>query len=214
MGATVRIIIFLKISFLFIWLRQAGLLSNLSHSPSLCPSFRQRKITPLVHMYPLLPGRPALPAWGVPSAFLRLTRHLRGEAETHPPWPGPPRPRPPSWPTPQSSVCSCYKPSSAPSSLGGNRGWRRVGGQAETLLESAPFINFGIPQASVFSSLLTLSTHPGEGGYKPHTHRLQKEKPDAASRDEGGREEASSRQQPQGPHGEELTFREQTVARR
>lgn len=174
---------------------------------------------------PLLPGRPALPAWGVPSAFLWLTRPLRGGGSNSPPLARPPGAEatvPAHSERVQRAAAINLQVLQAHSGVTG--GWRRVGGQAETLLESAPFINFGIPQASVFSSLLTLSTHPGEGGCRPHTHRPRKEKPDTASWDEGGREEASSHQeppaatsshqQPQGPHGEELTFREPIVAGR
>lgn len=91
-------------------------------------------------------------------------------------------------------LCSCSNALIASKLAQGEQGvGKRVGGQAETLLESVPFINFGIPQASVFSSLLTLNIHLGQAGYNPHIH--------PASWDKG-------EVRPSGPHGEELTFRQ------
>lgn len=175
---------------------------------TLGPSWGAENHLQVVPTRSLLPCRPPGQP-GLSRDFLWLTRHLREEAQRTHPGPGCQWPRSLSGPTTESPVCSC---SSCLQTHSGIKGaWGRVGGQAETLLESALFINFGIPQASVFSSLLTLGAHPGGGGCDPHTHRLQMQKP-GHSFPGGGRDEASSHQQPQSPHGEKLTFREQIVA--
>lgn len=74
----------------------------------------------------------------------------------------------------------------------------------QTPLESGPFINFGIPQASVFPSLLTLNTHREERGRLSIPADSALEKPGDRSLGHPSRNLLL--------HTEELTPKQQTLA--
>lgn len=89
-----------------------------------------------------------------------------------------------------------------PNSLRDNRVGEGVRGHTETLLESAPFINFGIPQANVFSS----STQEEGAAILTPTGPAGKDKTQLPGMS------GESGQQPLGPHREALTCGEQILA--